>query len=111
MNREHRFNTLTDSLISDITRGIETMNNDHVMHGIYLGTEKGQHFSNGTDFRTLAHMKKEDNFIRIKKYFEDLYFLQTNTAHINKPIFTAAPGHAFNSGACLLAACGHPLIT
>ena len=32
-------------------------------------------------------------------------------AHINKPIIAVAPGHAFNSGAALLAACGHPLTT
>ena len=65
MNKEHRFNTLSEGMISDINRGLDTMNNDHIMHCIYLGTEKGQHFSNGTDFRTIAHMKKEDATGRI----------------------------------------------
>ena len=30
---------------------------------------------------------------------------------MNKPIIAAAPGHAFNSGATLLATCGYPLMT
>lgn len=53
MNKEHRFNTLSEGLIKDLIRGLVTMDNDHIMHGIYLGSEKGAHFSNGTDFRTI----------------------------------------------------------
>ena len=30
---------------------------------------------------------------------------------MNKPIIAVAPGHALNSGASLLAACGHPMCT
>jgi len=56
-------------------------------------------------------MKKEDATGRIQKYMEELYYLQTNVAHMNKPIIAVAPGHAFNSGAALLAACGHPMST
>jgi len=41
MNKEHRFNILSEGMISDINRGLDTMNNDHAMHAIYLGTEKG----------------------------------------------------------------------
>lgn len=29
MNREHRYNTLTDAMITDITRGVDTFNNDY----------------------------------------------------------------------------------
>lgn len=81
------------------------------MHAIYLGTEKGQHWCNGTDFRTLAHMKKEDNYARIQEYMEKLYQMQTNIASMNKPIIAVAPGHAMNSGAAFLAATGHPMTT
>jgi len=75
MNKEHRFNTLSEGMIADINRGLDTMNNDHIMHAIYLGTEKGQHFCNGTDFKTIAHMKKEDATGRIQKYMQELYYL------------------------------------
>ena len=65
MNREHRFNTLTPNMIQNIVRGVETMDNDHIATTIYLGSAEQEHFSNGTDFRTIVHMKKEDNFGRI----------------------------------------------
>ena len=70
MNREHRFNTLTDVMIKDITRGVDTMNNDYQCHALYIGTEKGEHWSNGTDFRTLLHLKREDNNARITEYMK-----------------------------------------
>lgn len=75
MNREHRYNTLTDAMISDITRGVDTFNNDYQCHAIYIGTEKGEHWSNGTDFRTLLHLKKEDNYGRITEYMRQLYHM------------------------------------
>jgi enoyl-CoA hydratase/carnithine racemase len=68
MNREHRYNTLTPQLIDDIIRGVDTMNGDSFRHAIYLTTDKHEHWSNGTDFRTIAHMKKEDQFGRIQEY-------------------------------------------
>lgn len=111
MNREHRYNTLTDAMIKDITRGVDTFNNDYQCHAIYVGTEKGEHWSNGTDFRTIVHLKKEDNYERITEYMRQLYHMQTNLAKCNKPLIAVAPGHAFNSGAAYLAACSHPMTT
>jgi hypothetical protein len=55
-------------MIENISRGIETMNIDHIITTIYLSTESQQHFCGGTDFRTIAFMKKEDNYGRIKEY-------------------------------------------
>jgi hypothetical protein len=46
------------------------MNNDYQCHAIYIGTEKGEHWSNGTDFRTLLHLKREDNNARITEYMK-----------------------------------------
>jgi hypothetical protein len=37
---------------------------------------KGEHFSNGTDFRTLLHYKKEGSEAKIAAYLEELYGLQ-----------------------------------
>ena len=42
MNREHRYNTLTPSLISEIIRGVDSFDNDDLKHLIYLSTEKGE---------------------------------------------------------------------
>ena len=111
MNREHRFNTLTPNMIANIVRGVDTMDNDHIATTIYLGSAEQEHFSNGTDFRTIAHMKKEDNFGRIQEYLQQLYKLQTKIASVNKPLIALATGHAMNSGAALLAAAGHPMTT
>ena len=55
MNREHRFNTLTPSFASQVHRGVTSMELDHSVSLIYLTTAEGQHFSNGTDFRTMLH--------------------------------------------------------
>ena len=72
---------------------------------------KGEHFSNGTDFRTIMHYKTSDAPSKVVSYLEDLYGLQIQTAKINKPIVGVAPGHAFNSGASFLAATGLPTVT
>lgn len=87
------------------------MDIDHIVTTIYLASENSEHFSNGTDFRTIAHMKKEDNYARIQEYLTQLYQLQTKIASINKPLIAVANGHALNSGAALLAAAGHPMVT
>jgi enoyl-CoA hydratase/carnithine racemase len=67
-----------------------------------MTTEKGEHFCNGTDFRSILHHKKEKNYDKITGYLTDLYALQTQVAKLNKPLIVAAPGHAYNSGATLL---------
>lgn len=52
-------------MISNIVRGVDTMDHDHIATAIYLGSSESDHFSNGTDFRAIAHMKKEDNYAKI----------------------------------------------
>ena len=78
---------------------------------IFMTTEHGRHWCNGTDFRTMLAMKKEGSYQRLADYLEQIYQLQTQVAKTNKPIVAAAPGHAFNSGATLLAATGFPTMT
>ena len=75
MNREHRYNMLSPNMIKEVIRGVETMNTDHVVDVIFLTTAKGQHWSIGTDFRTIAHMKKEGASARVAAYMEELYGL------------------------------------
>ena len=55
-------------------------------------------------------MQKEGSTDAIKSYLEQLYHLQVQMAELNKPLIACAPGHAFNSGATLLAASGIPLV-
>lgn len=57
------------------------------------------------------NMVKEGKLDKVAAYLEQLYELQTLAAKCNKPVVAVAPGHAFNSGASLLSAMGHPLMT
>jgi len=75
MNREHRFNSLTPGFAAQVSRGIETMDLDHTVKLIYLTTAEGKHFSNGTDFRTMLHMKTEGKDEKLASYVEDIYKL------------------------------------
>lgn len=75
MNREHRFNSLTPGFISQVSRGVETMDLDHSVKLIYLTTAEGKHFSNGSDFRTMLHMKTEGKDEKLANYIEDIYKL------------------------------------
>ncbi len=102
MNREHRHNSLTPNYIKNIGRSLDTLNEDEVVKIIYMTGGKGEHFSNGTDFRTLLHYKTNNAPAKVASYLEDLYGLQIKTSKINKPIIGVAPGHSFNSGAALL---------
>ena len=111
LNREHRHNMLTPNYIKNIRRSLETLNLDQIVKVIYMTGGKGEQFSNGTDFRTLLHYKKEGSDAKIAAYLEELYGLQVQASKLNKPLITVAPGHSFNSGAALLQAIGMPTVT
>ena len=108
MNREHRYNTLTPNFVKQVKRGVETMYLDHGVKLIYLTTAQGQHFSNGTDFRTIMHYRANNEADKLTQYLGSIFELQASFAKCNKPIMTVAPGHSFNSGASLVAASGFP---
>lgn len=110
LNREHRNNLLTPGFVKQVTRGVETMYVDHSVRVIYLGTAEGQHFSSGTDFRTMLRFKEEGQHEKLADFMADVFKLQASMAKINKPIMTVAPGNCFNSGLGLLAASGYPTI-
>ena len=73
MNREHRYNTLTPNFVKQVKRGVETMYMNHGCKLIYLTTDKGQHFSNGTDFRTIMHYKAHNETDKITDYMGDIF--------------------------------------
>jgi enoyl-CoA hydratase/carnithine racemase len=75
LNREHRHNTLTPNYIKNIRRSLDTLNVDEIVKVIYMTGGKGEHFSNGTDFRTLLHYKTSDAPAKVASYLEDLYGL------------------------------------
>jgi enoyl-CoA hydratase/carnithine racemase len=102
---------LTPNFIKNIRRSLETLNLDQIVKVIYMTGGKGEQFSNGTDFRTLLHYKKEGSDAKIAAYLEELYGLQVQASKLNKPLITVAPGHSYNSGAALLQATGMPTVT
>ena len=102
LNREHRYNTLTSNFLRQIKRGLNTLDREDSAKMIFMHPFKGEHFSNGTDFRSLLFHKKEGNMDAVTQYLTDLYDLQTMTGKINKPLVAIAPGHSFNSGAAWL---------
>jgi enoyl-CoA hydratase/carnithine racemase len=102
---------LTPNYIKNIRRSIETLNLDQVVKVIYMTGGRGEHFSNGTDFRTLLHYKKEGQEEKIAAYLEELYGLQIQTSKLNKPLISVAPGHSYNSGAAFLQSSGMPTVT
>ena len=53
LNKEHRYNVLSPTFAKQISRGVRSLNMDHSVRLIYLTTANGEHFSMGTDFRTL----------------------------------------------------------
>jgi len=110
LNREHKSNLLTPGFTKQVARGVETMYVDHSVSVIYLGAAEGQHFSSGTDFRTMLRYKAEQQHEKLADFMADVFKLQASFAKINKPIMTVAPGHCFNSGLGLLAASGYPTI-
>ena len=110
-NKEHRYNTLTPTHLEQVRRGVESAYVDSQNKMIYVTTANGEHWSNGTDFRTMMHWVKEGQLGKVTEYLEKLYELQTLTAKMNKPAIAVAPGHVYNSGATFLSAFGHPMMT
>jgi enoyl-CoA hydratase len=111
MNKEHKYNTLSPGFIDEVYRGVESMNQDRQARVIYLSSRKHEQWSNGTDFKHMRHMSKEENFDQVAAYIEKIYQLQTRVASMNKPIVAVATGHAWNSGATMLSACSYPMMT
>lgn len=111
LNREHRYNTLTPNFVKNVQRSLDSLNQEEVVKVIYVTGAKGEHFSNGTDFRTLLHYKKEGQEEKYTQYLNDLYNLQLSFSKLNKPMISVAHGHSFNSGAALLQASGQPTVT
>lgn len=101
---------LTPGFTKQVARGVETMYHDHSVRVIYLTSAEGQHFSSGTDFRTLLRFHKDGEHEKVAKFMEDVFKLQASVAKINKPIMAVAPGHCLNSGLNLLAASSYPTI-
>ena len=66
---------LTTGFIKELRRGVESVNIDNDRDVIYMHPQLGKDFCMGTDFRTIAHMKKEGNYDGIAEYFEKLYQL------------------------------------
>ena len=75
MNKEHRYNMLTPNFIHEVNRGVESMNLDQQARVIYLASQKHEVWSHGTDFKTIRHMRREENFERISEYMEKIYQL------------------------------------
>lgn len=75
LNREHRYNTLTSNYIKNIRRSLETLNIDEVVKVILMTSANGEHFCNGTDFRTILHHKKEGKLEKVAEYLDELYHL------------------------------------
>ena len=57
MNREHRHNLMTPGFVKQLKRGVDSLYLDHAVELIYLTGAKGEHFSHGTDFKTILHYK------------------------------------------------------
>ena len=111
LNKEHRYNVLSPSFAHEVSRGIGSFYEDRLTKAIMVQPDQGKQWSNGTDFRTMLGMKKEENYDALGNYLQQIYQLQTQVAKTNKPIVSVAAGHAFNSGATLLASSGIPLMT
>lgn len=110
MNKEHRNNLLTPTLAEQVQRGISSFDIDTAIKFMFVSSEKGQHFSNGTDFRTLLHYVNSGELDKAADYLDQIFNLQVTMAKINKPVMSVAPGYSFNSGLGLLVASGMPSI-
>ena len=70
LNKEHRFNTLSPSFAHEVSRGIGSYYSDRLIKAMYVSPKEGKHWSNGTDFRTMLHMKNEGSYDSIRDYLE-----------------------------------------
>ena len=70
---EHYYNVLSPYFIGEINRGISSMDLNQNVSTVYMAPQKGEMFSNGTDFKLLAKMQKEGADEAISKYLEQIY--------------------------------------
>ena len=73
LNKEHRYNTLSPSFCREVSRGVSSMYEDRLTRAMIMLPENGKHWSNGTDFRTILHMKKEGSYERLAEYLQQIY--------------------------------------
>lgn len=75
MNREHRYNMLTPSYIKDLKRFLNTFMMDQEVKIVLMHPHNNEQFSNGTDFRFLHTLAKNEEYDRITDYLTELYSL------------------------------------
>lgn len=75
LNKEYQYNMLTPSFINEINRGIISLDVNEIISTIVMLPQKGQEFSNGTDFKALAQMQKEGSTDAITSYLTQIYRL------------------------------------
>ena len=75
LNKEYDYNLFTPKHLYEVQRGIESTYLDPQAHAVYVSTEKGEHWSHGTDFKTMMLMVKEGNFDKVSDYIQMLYNL------------------------------------
>lgn len=73
MNKEHKQNLLSPGFIAEVQRGVQSMYQENHARVIYMASENHKVWSNGTDFRTIRHMKQEGNYEAIQNYMQQIY--------------------------------------
>lgn len=96
MNREHRYNVLTEPFIEDLTRSLESMEIDESIKFVTVNSRKKEIFSFGTDLNYLYLKKKQGQIEKIDKYLQKLYNFQNFVANFHKPLLFVGSGIASN---------------
>lgn len=94
MNKEHKYNVLSNGFIDDVRRSLQSMEIEELMQVVVLKSKNNEIFSYGTDLNYLYNKKKRGETDKIDAYIEKLYNFMHFLANYHKPLICIGTGSA-----------------
>lgn len=102
LNREHKDNYLSPTMIKELKRFIQSYELDESIRMIYMKSSREEVFSKGTDFKLMLNHIKNNNYTEAQNYLRNLYDLAITFGKINKPLIANITGPVYNSAASIV---------
>lgn len=102
LNREHKDNYLSPTMIKELKRFIQSYELDESIRMIYMKSSGEEVFSKGTDFKLMLNHIKQKNYSETQNYLKGLYDLAITFGKISKPLIANITGPVYNSAASIV---------
>lgn len=110
LNRGHKYNTLSEGVIYDFKRFLESYEVDDIVSAVWL-QNKGTTFSKGMDIKSILHNVENNNQEEAYHYIRKVYDFSMFLGSYMKPLIVLLDGEIANASAAIFASRPHIIAT